>query len=298
MPERWLSVYLDLPSADPVLGDAMLADLVAPLVGRLRSSRSFSRWFFIRYRDPTPHLRLRVRTAGDRMDGIGAEIRAAAARDPDVSPVRLRFEPYEPELERYGGPAGVAIAERMFQVSSDMVLPVIPLLRSAHGPEERRLAHGALGAALLVATLLEPGGPEERAGFLERYERRLVGTRVREDARERFSETYQTWAGAQATLVRTLAPAVAAADRPELLPEPVSTAVRGFHDVRRALLREAGRRPLRFRGRHVRTPAAALRMVTGSYLHMHLNRLGIGPIREPLVCKIAREAFREEPAWA
>jgi hypothetical protein len=53
----------------------------------------------------------------------------------------IQYIPYEPEVERYGGPTGIIIAEKQFQVSADAVFAIIE--ESDHWDYDR-----ALGAAI------------------------------------------------------------------------------------------------------------------------------------------------------
>ncbi|MFD7712640.1 lantibiotic dehydratase, partial [Streptomyces sp. NPDC059786] len=88
------------------------------------SGSALRRWFFIRYRDPEPHLRLRLFAgepgdAGRLLPVLGAwaaELRSARLCG------RMVLDTYEPEVERYGGPAALALAEEVFQADSESVL--------------------------------------------------------------------------------------------------------------------------------------------------------------------------------
>ncbi|MFF2148072.1 lantibiotic dehydratase [Kitasatospora sp. NPDC058190] len=88
------------------------------------------RWFFIRYLDPDPHLRLRFHgdpaaLCADLLPTLGAWAdRLATAGLAD----RLVLDGYEPELERYGGPAAMAAAERVFAADSRSCLEQVRLL--------------------------------------------------------------------------------------------------------------------------------------------------------------------------
>jgi hypothetical protein len=123
--------------------DILLREAVAPLVRDLSATGGLEDWFFIRYGDGGPHLRLRLRAAGHRLD---ADVLPAARtllqsylarrpsfRDPAAAtPRRTRASlapndtvqdaPYAPETERYGGPVGIGLAEAHFSASSRAVL--------------------------------------------------------------------------------------------------------------------------------------------------------------------------------
>ncbi|GAB2806804.1 lantibiotic dehydratase [Actinoallomurus bryophytorum] len=87
------------------------------------------RWFFMRYFDPGPHLRLRFQ--GDP-DGLNREVMPLvhqwAARLCEAGLARtLMLDTYEPEVERYGGPEALEAAERLFQADSEAVIEQLGL---------------------------------------------------------------------------------------------------------------------------------------------------------------------------
>ena len=101
------------------------------------------RWFFIRYGDPEWHLRVRFHGDPARLQ---PEVlpRLHAALDPllaDGRIWRVQLDTYEREIERYGGPEGIALAERLFQADSDAVLDILEMLEGDEGADVRwRLA--------------------------------------------------------------------------------------------------------------------------------------------------------------
>lgn len=137
--------------------DRLIDGGVRPLVAELASQGVIDRFFFIRYGLGGPHLRLRLRlTAGrgdDDMDRVVARLRDDCARspsravlpapqvramheaalsdepDPDDTPIqpdntvcRARFQP---EVERYGGPACLPLALDYFTLSSSAGLQLV-----------------------------------------------------------------------------------------------------------------------------------------------------------------------------
>jgi thiopeptide-type bacteriocin biosynthesis protein len=107
--------------------DAVLREVVAPLVERTRAEGLASGWFFIRYADPHSHLRVRFR--GDPTK-LASELqpRLHAALAPLVADGRVwrvELDTYEREMERYGGAVGISLAERLFEADSDAVLRVV-----------------------------------------------------------------------------------------------------------------------------------------------------------------------------
>src|SRR5262249_41692488 len=129
---EWLYVKL---YTGPATMDRLLRDVIQPLVDRVLRTGAADRWFFIRYGDPHWHLRLRFRGAPSRLSG---EVLPAlqAATTPllaDGLLSRVQLDTYEREVERYGGPEGMVLAEQLFQADSEAVLALAHLF-----PEDTR----------------------------------------------------------------------------------------------------------------------------------------------------------------
>jgi thiopeptide-type bacteriocin biosynthesis protein len=106
-------------------------ELLAEHVTRL--STAVDRWFFIRYADPDPHLRLRFHgPAGELLPGLhawAAELCAAGLAN------RLVLDTYESETARYGGPELMTAAENAFRADSESVLDQLRLTELGVSPE-------------------------------------------------------------------------------------------------------------------------------------------------------------------
>ena len=291
----WLSLYLDLADVDPRTADAVIEEFVAPLVAKLGDDEALGGFFFIRYRDPAPHVRLRLRLPLERRGAVTNRVRALASEARPLV-IGLREEAYEPELDRYGGPVGVEIAEGLFEASSRLVLATLPAISAGGGGFKVRFAHGALGVTLLVACLLRNHTGEERSVFLRSYEAGTVRLRVREDARSQFEADYSALAAEQDRLLDTLADVANAAATPDRLPEPLDAAARSFHRARSALDVSFASSSIHGPLSQLSTTREALHRLLGSYLHMHLNRLGVAPVQEVLACRIASHVFETEAA--
>ncbi len=132
--------------------DRVLLETVAPLVAQARAEGWLRGWFFIRYADPWPHLRLRFRaeeaTLRERLVPELSERAAALAADGLLW--RTAFEAYAPETERYGGEAGLPLAEGLFEQGSDFALAALSQ-EGATDPDARFLLAFARIAALYEA---------------------------------------------------------------------------------------------------------------------------------------------------
>ncbi|MEU9116372.1 lantibiotic dehydratase [Streptomyces sp. NPDC048483] len=89
-------------------------------------------WFFLRYADPEPHLRLRLHGREQSLWGeLLPELRSWAAELGDEGLLsRLVLDTYEPEVHRYGGAEAIIDAEQVFHADS---LAVLHQLNSAGG---------------------------------------------------------------------------------------------------------------------------------------------------------------------
>jgi thiopeptide-type bacteriocin biosynthesis protein len=129
---EWLyaKLYCGTTTADQVL-----CDVVRPVTEAALGSGAADRWFFIRYADPEGHLRLRLHGDPERLQGdVLPALRAAAAPFLASGSVwRFQLDTYEREVERYGGPQGIELAERLFQADSEAVLAIV-----AQYPEDPR----------------------------------------------------------------------------------------------------------------------------------------------------------------
>ncbi|MET8684761.1 lantibiotic dehydratase [Streptomyces sp. NPDC004732] len=82
------------------------------------------RWFFIRYADPDPHLRLRLHGDPSLLNGVLLPRLHDLAQQlaADGLARGLRLNSYSPETERYGGPTLLGAAEEVFHADSQLVL--------------------------------------------------------------------------------------------------------------------------------------------------------------------------------
>ena len=147
----WLQVNLYTASST---ADDVLHALVAPQVERALQSGIADRWFFVRHAGPEWHLRLLVH--GDPaalVSGVVPALHAAATALLDDGRLwKLQLDTYRREVERYGGAAGIEIAEAIFQADSEAVVGIAQLLQGDEG-EQARWRLGFRGIDLLLTDL-------------------------------------------------------------------------------------------------------------------------------------------------
>ncbi|MDI5969884.1 lantibiotic dehydratase [Streptomyces sp. SL13] len=120
---EWVYALLHCPAEQH---DELLVDEVAPLIEQL--PEGVDRWFFIRYHDTAPHLRLRIHGTDAVRAELTDRVRDWAARLRRLGMInRVAFDTYDPEWERYGGPDTMAGAEQVFHADSVVALEKLRL---------------------------------------------------------------------------------------------------------------------------------------------------------------------------
>ncbi|PTL78729.1 thiopeptide-type bacteriocin biosynthesis protein [Vitiosangium sp. GDMCC 1.1324] len=160
----WLSLHLFYHQVEA--HDRLLVEAVAPAVQALQGEGWIDRYFFLRYGQGGPHVRLRMRGVREGWREVAREkvrhgfstfiaahpspvtlepesfYRGAPFAKPEGETGRTWYEnqslqelAYEPEYERYGGPEAMGLSEDLFHVSSTCALGVLPTLLQA--PQKR-----------------------------------------------------------------------------------------------------------------------------------------------------------------
>ncbi|WP_241676861.1 thiopeptide-type bacteriocin biosynthesis protein [Chryseobacterium sediminis] len=114
----YLKIYAGVKTSDLILEEAIM-----PLVAYLDEERYISKWFFIRYNDPKPHLRVRFNLQNtaeysrvlERINMILQEYVASG----EISSIQTDI--YNREIERYGK-ATIEDAETLFYRNSELAI--------------------------------------------------------------------------------------------------------------------------------------------------------------------------------
>ncbi len=121
----WTSLHCRL-SWQPEDVDAFITGTLAPMLADRE-------WFYIRYGDTGPHLRVRIRGSFEASllrNAIAAADYPVFSDSPDWLPHGdVREVPYVPEVARYGGPRAMPVAEDFFCHSTQVAIAV---LKSTH----------------------------------------------------------------------------------------------------------------------------------------------------------------------
>lgn len=109
--------------------ERLLAGPLRELAQTLQKRELIDRWFFIRYADPEPHLRLRLHAS----EAINVQSLLAIALPWCVQLARhgklqrYTLDTYEREVERYGGPDAIDLMEQVFSLDSEWVSDIFAL---------------------------------------------------------------------------------------------------------------------------------------------------------------------------
>jgi thiopeptide-type bacteriocin biosynthesis protein len=254
---EWLFAKLYCPRAleEDVLNGAMLDFVEEEMAAGLASE-----WFFLRYADPDPHIRLRLRGEPATLTTRLLPRLCAWASDlmAEERCSRFSLDTYEREIERYGGPPAMDAAEALFAADSLAVCRLLRLLQgSALGMDRVELA------VLTVDDLL--GGLGLDAASRAQWCREGLTNR-----HESGSEYRQRKVRLRSLLSRRSEPSGAVTG--DVTGDmPGSETIWTILEARRSVAAEvAGRlRHLENVGQLAHRPDALYR----SYVHLHLNRL-------------------------
>lgn len=145
--------------------DNILLEQIKPLIKSFMTEEFIQKWFFIRYYDPEPHIRLRfklTKNINDSYSKLTASIQNVLGQlviDGKIS--RILFDTYERELERYG-PNNIENCESIFEIESIMVLDLLPIVKQ-YG-EHLRWKFGMVSVCKLLTAFGYEG--KEKSDFL------------------------------------------------------------------------------------------------------------------------------------
>ncbi|MFG1796344.1 lantibiotic dehydratase [Nocardia sp. NPDC049149] len=233
----------------PTFEEDLLADRIRAFCAHTVADGSADSWFFLRYADPDPHLRIRWHGTPDQLaDNLApALLRWGATLVSDGFCRRLCIDTYDQEVERYGGAAGTSVAEDLFAADSAAVLDLLHLIDQRTVELDRTML-GVYTVHDLVTTLgLNPAAQEDfyRQGVLDR--------RATSDEFRR-----------QKPALRAML-----ANPQWLTDQPGGDAIAAILAQRRTHLHTTASRLTELTTELTRSPLDLIR----SYVHMHCNRL-------------------------
>jgi lantibiotic biosynthesis protein len=266
----WLTAYLFFEGH--VYGEAadrVIREVVAPLARACGPCAV--RWFFLRYGEEGSHVRLRFFAPEPLLEEIWPRIAEAATASKLV--VRATRERYEPEVERYGGPWGLALAEDLFHRQSEAALALLEKI--APGTRPQRLGKALL--AMLVLLFVYRARRREVAGLARDYGTSyLKAWAVDAEKQEQWLRTFQEAFDRQADrLAGYVESAWEALESGGSLTPELDVYRRDMDDVARRLRELFDQGRLRLGARTADDWDECVRWIVPSYIHMMNNRLGV-----------------------
>lgn len=237
--------------------DRILLEHVKPLVEKVFASGDVDNWFFIRYGDPHPHLRLRVH--GDPRTLSAAVLpqlwECIERQRRQGRTWRVQLDTYEREIERYGGPAGICVSEKLFQFDSELVLDLLYSISDQLGGKIRWQL-GVCGIDSLLSALgLELSARRQLMNSLGRFgDKNASGN---ERYRKQLSERFRNERQALESLLEGTAE----------LPSLACAALARFKERAQTIRIELEQ------AQQAGKLTGSIVDLAGSYVHMHLNRL-------------------------
>lgn len=196
---QWLSLAVQAP---PSTQDPLLQRIAA--VAR-DTAGLWDRWFWLRYTtaERGPHLRVRFHGEPVVLGGQLLPILRRACEQSTTEGLSGGFaiEPYDQEIERYGGPEAIRAAETIFHHDSDLVAALLTAIATSTSTADERLALAAVSAAEITRIVADNDRSALDPYRLDRTDRRVQArirprTRALDDATPPHHALWQTRASA------------------------------------------------------------------------------------------------------
>lgn len=288
----WISAHLHFDrDLYGTIGDSIICETVADIVRELEDVGRIRLWFFIRYNDTGPHIRLRLLPGREGEQTLIRSVissawglRSKATRD-------VQWVPYSPEYDRYGGAELMPSTEALFSASSRFAIS--ELRDGIGGNHSVRLGRGLL--AMLVAMREFAGDSANVCEFARSYGAGYL--RLRAPTEATLSALLSAFEQARSAQGDRLHPLVRQAWQQILDDEGLSDAFDEYARRIRAYLIDAqhlwhdGR--LRFFEQHSRAWEQASLQLGSSHIHMTSNRLGISIPEEAYLAHVLSDALEQ-----
>lgn len=154
--QKWLSVHIFYAGNL----DLLLSKGIIPFIEKNKKDQRIEQFFFIRYGEGGPHIRLRLQckmalAETELKQRVQSHFTLFFQQYPVVLSTlgdelinEIRFVPYEAEVERYGGSESIALVESQFAISSQLSLEMIQAFGEGWNYE------AAIGQSLKLQNLL------------------------------------------------------------------------------------------------------------------------------------------------
>ena len=270
----------------PSHADTLLTQMVPALLNELNDSAASRKWFFMRYGDPQWHLRLRFHGAPETLRARVLPLLQQLVEEEQRRGTVWRFEvdEYEPEIDRYGGPLGIHLAEELFHLDSALCLKLLQCLGGDFGADLRWQL--ALGAVDRLLTALDLKLEERKAvvANIARWRERdfVVDEAYKRQIAGKFRDHRKSLAAILTEVEGGTGPS-----RASILPADALRALASY---------SAGVRLVRQKLEEVRMAGQLTRTIpelASSLVHMHLNRMfrSCHLEQEAVLCELLNRSY-------
>lgn len=238
------------------------------LYQQVKENKLADTWFFMRYADPLPHIRLRFKGDQHSLCGKLLPIINEWGRKLQNEGLlsKLVIDTYDPEIERYGGPELIQLAEKVFQIDSEVVTDWVRFIR-----EKSLTLELDVIAVISVIDIIECFSipfEEQLSWFNEYFSHKHYLKEFREK-RKIFMEL-----------------ANSANDWEKLQQHPEGKKIHEYLLVRRETFVQYAKQALQYK--HENKLHNDYKNIVFSIIHMNLNRLGISSDYERKIMTMVR----------
>ncbi len=182
----------------------LLKDYLRPLIKECLHKEWINRFFFIRYAEHGPHIRLRLQLSTEEARPYVLQLLTERCEaffqnyPPQEShplplsdtflypPNTIQYIAYQPEIERYGNLQTIHLAERQFQASSEAVLHLLTQYEIWN--ENRVLSAAILLHVYMAASFMSP---LQAIHFFQAFSEEWLPETHKTECREAFENNYQ-----------------------------------------------------------------------------------------------------------
>lgn len=282
---NWVSLHVffngDIYSTK---ADRVLKDIVYPFAELCNANCWIEKYFFIRYNELGPHLRLRLKLKNEDyynhllekfsefITDYYPEDLKPVIKNKDGSVERYLLINYEPEIERYGGIEAIGVAEEFFFHSSEFCLTQIKELKS--GDTSFRFGKGLIGMIALLKVFVDDKASAGntmayyRSGYLKAF--------AKEEFKEEWLKMFDSGFEKQSNqLIEYIQQIWDALDDIESLPASLLNFAVNLRSIKEKLLELCLDGKIVVHGKVIKHWNDVTASILPSYIHMHNNRLGI-----------------------
>lgn len=273
--------------------DLVITTLLPSFVNKYQSEKHFEKYFFIRYSDPNPHVRVRLlgdkeylentlKTAFEKhvigsFPSLMSEISKIKGKQADESNFSIKWIKYEPEIERYGGEYAINVAEELFYYSSKTANELLKTMGTNNNSS--RLGIGLALMIILIHQLL--GDKEKALTLIKRYsDGYLKMVAKEENYKNHWIQSFNDGFNKQSSnLIKIVNILWEGMENHEELPDSLNEYHNSLLIIKEKLFNLFTDRKIKILDNEISNLDTGMFQLVPSYIHMMNNRLGV-PIKD------------------